>query len=158
RGSHPGDGASHIAIGRAWAEPPGRTRRLAVHRMVSWILLGISVAIWLLSGFGFLWPVPQALALGLAYAAHARWGFDPKGDLAVRVAELGRPRRGALDVQAAELRRIERDLHDGAQARLVALSMQLGRAEERLAGRGHDDHGGAPMRVVIAEDQALLRE
>ena len=40
---------------------------------------------------------------------------------------------GALDVQAAELRRIERDLHDGAQSRLVALSMQLGRAEERLA-------------------------
>jgi signal transduction histidine kinase len=38
-------------------------------------------------------------------------------------------------VQAAELRRIERDLHDGAQARLVALSMQLGRAEEGLADR-----------------------
>jgi signal transduction histidine kinase len=42
---------------------------------------------------------------------------------------------GALDVQAAELRRIERDLHDGAQARLVALSMQLGRAEDRLEDR-----------------------
>ena len=38
-------------------------------------------------------------------------------------------------MQAAELRRIERDLHDGAQARLVALSMQLGRAEERLEGQ-----------------------
>ena len=38
-------------------------------------------------------------------------------------------------MQAAELRRIERDLHDGAQARLVALSMQLGRAEEGLADR-----------------------
>ena len=46
---------------------------------------------------------------------------------------LTRTRQGALDVQAAELRRIERDLHDGAQARLVALSMRLGRAEERLA-------------------------
>ena len=44
-----------------------------------------------------------------------------------------RTRSGALDVQSSELRRIERDLHDGAQARLVALSMQLGRAEERLA-------------------------
>ena len=48
---------------------------------------------------------------------------------------LTETRRGALDVQAAELRRIERDLHDGAQARLVALSMQLGRAEEGLADR-----------------------
>jgi signal transduction histidine kinase len=38
-------------------------------------------------------------------------------------------------VQAAELRRIERDLHDGALARLVALSMHLGRAEERLGDR-----------------------
>jgi len=38
-------------------------------------------------------------------------------------------------VQAAEVRRIERDLHDGAQARLVALSMLMGRAEERLDDR-----------------------
>jgi len=52
--------------------------------------------------------------------------------LVERVDELARTRRGALDVQAAELRRIERDLHDGAQARLVALTMQLGRAEEKL--------------------------
>ena len=53
-------------------------------------------------------------------------------ELTERVDVLTRTRRGALDVQAAELRRIERDLHDGAQARLVALSMQLGRAEDRL--------------------------
>jgi signal transduction histidine kinase len=52
--------------------------------------------------------------------------------LTERVEQLARTRRGALDVQAAELRRIERDLHDGAQARLVALTMKLGRAEERL--------------------------
>ncbi len=55
--------------------------------------------------------------------------------LVARVDELTRTRRGALDVQAAELRRIERDLHDGAQARLVALSIHLGRAEEQLADR-----------------------
>lgn len=47
--------------------------------------------------------------------------------------ELTRTRRGAVDVQATELRRIERDLHDGAQARLVALSLQIGRAEFALA-------------------------
>ena len=44
---------------------------------------------------------------------------------------LTRTRRQAVDAQAAELRRIERDLHDGAQARLVALTLQLGRAELR---------------------------
>ena len=47
-------------------------------------------------------------------------------ELAERVDVLTRTRRGALDVQAAELRRIERDLHDGAQARLVALSDAAG--------------------------------
>ena len=58
-----------------------------------------------------------------------------EAQLEERVDELTRTRRGALDVQAAELRRIERDLHDGAQARLVALSMRLGRAEEKLEGQ-----------------------
>jgi signal transduction histidine kinase len=55
--------------------------------------------------------------------------------LTERVDELTRTRRGALDAQAAELRRIERDLHDGAQARLVSLSMLIGRAEEQLDDR-----------------------
>jgi signal transduction histidine kinase len=141
--------AFEIGIPRAWAEPPGRARRLAVHAMISLIVVGISLAIWALSGGGFFWPVFEILGLAVAYALHARWGLDPKGDLAVRVAELSRTRRGALDVQAAELRRIERDLHDGAQARLVALSMQLGRAEERLA-----DQPDAADLVRSAREQA----
>jgi signal transduction histidine kinase len=49
-----------------------------------------------------------------------------------RVEELTRTRAGALDAHAAELRRIERDLHDGVQARLVAVSMRLGVAREAL--------------------------
>ncbi|AEW98077.1 MULTISPECIES: sensor histidine kinase [Streptomycetaceae] len=46
--------------------------------------------------------------------------------LAARVAELTETRTATLDTAAAELRRIERDLHDGTQARLVALGMNLG--------------------------------
>ena len=49
-----------------------------------------------------------------------------------RVDTLTRTRAAAADVQAAELQRIERDLHDGAQARLVAVTMDLGRARERF--------------------------
>lgn len=49
-----------------------------------------------------------------------------------RVSELAESRSEAVDVQAAELRRIERDLHDGAQARLVASGMTLGMAAETL--------------------------
>ena len=53
-----------------------------------------------------------------------------RAELALRVRELAESRRETVDAQAAELRRIERDLHDGAQARLVALGMSLGMAEE----------------------------
>lgn len=53
-------------------------------------------------------------------------------ELAERVGVLTRTRVDALDAHGAELRRIERDLHDGAQARLVTLTMRLGVAEKAL--------------------------
>ncbi|MEU5301971.1 sensor histidine kinase [Streptomyces noursei] len=53
--------------------------------------------------------------------------------LATRVIELESDRGVVVDTAAADLRRIERDLHDGAQARLVALAMDLGLAKEKLA-------------------------
>ncbi|MEU6881947.1 sensor domain-containing protein [Streptomyces sp. NPDC046712] len=52
--------------------------------------------------------------------------------LATRVTELETDRGVVVDTAAADLRRIERDLHDGAQARLVALAMDLGLAKEKL--------------------------
>ncbi|MEU3955064.1 sensor domain-containing protein [Streptomyces achromogenes] len=52
-----------------------------------------------------------------------------RGDLTERVRVLTETRRDAVDTSAAELRRIERDLHDGAQARLVAMGMDLGTIE-----------------------------
>ncbi|MFE1801085.1 sensor histidine kinase [Streptomyces sp. NPDC059517] len=52
-----------------------------------------------------------------------------QGELAQRVRVLTETRRDAVDTSAAELRRIERDLHDGAQARLVAMGMDLGTIE-----------------------------
>jgi signal transduction histidine kinase len=48
---------------------------------------------------------------------------------------LTRTRRDALDVQEAELRRVERDLHDGAQAQLVSLGMSLGMASDLTPSR-----------------------
>jgi signal transduction histidine kinase len=69
-------------------------------------------------------------------AAHFRLtravlGTD-EGELAERVRVLTETRRDAVDSSAAELRRIERDLHDGAQARLVAMGMDLGTIEMLL--------------------------
>lgn len=67
-----------------------------------------------------------------------------------RVATLETSRRAVLDVEASELRRIERDLHDGAQQRLVMLAINLGLAEERIDA----DPAGAKALVADARDQA----
>jgi signal transduction histidine kinase len=57
--------------------------------------------------------------------------------MATRVRSLERARSQTVDASAATLRRIERDLHDGTQAQLVALAMRLGMAKEKL-GDSHD--------------------
>jgi signal transduction histidine kinase len=79
------------------------------------------------------WWLPPALSVRLL--AHiAGWLLRPTESsmLAQRVEQLTESRAETVDSQAAELRRIERDLHDGAQARLVSLGMSLGMAEELL--------------------------
>jgi signal transduction histidine kinase len=74
-----------------------------------------------------LWLVPRTIG------PHARSLLRPAPDpeLAGRVEQLTQTRADAVDSASAELRRVERDLHDGAQARLVALGMNL-RAAERM--------------------------
>jgi signal transduction histidine kinase len=65
---------------------------------------------------------------------HIAGAPDPKvASLTQRVQTLTQTRTDAVDAAAAELRRIERDLHDGAQARLVALGMSLQAAERMFA-------------------------
>jgi signal transduction histidine kinase len=71
--------------------------------------------------------------------------------LAERVEVLTTTRAGAVDAQAAELQRIERDLHDGAQARLVALAMNLGMAEDKF------DTDPAQARELLAEARGEAR-
>ncbi|MGC4747882.1 sensor histidine kinase [Micromonospora sp. DT201] len=78
------------------------------------------------------WAVP-VLAVAYALAARASFAPSPRSRLERRVTELTATRAGALDAHAAELRRIERDLHDGTQARLVAIAIHLGIAQSRRA-------------------------
>jgi signal transduction histidine kinase len=80
----------------------------------------VLLAAFLFLAFG-LWLVPRTLGARGALV----------GRLTSRVQRLAETRTDAVDTAAAELRRVERDLHDGAQARLVALGMSL-RAAERL--------------------------
>jgi signal transduction histidine kinase len=80
------------------------------------------------------WWLPPGLALrAQARLARALLAPSEKSQLALRVEQLTESRAETVDTQAAELRRIERDLHDGAQARLVALGMSLAMAEDELA-------------------------
>ncbi|MFK0101875.1 sensor histidine kinase [Streptomyces sp. NPDC091040] len=136
---------------------PGDRVRLALTDPGTW-----RDALWLpyatLSILGFsavvlvLWPVallvdgtaaafghrPRALPVFEQLAdAQARWTAallkpSPSAKLGQRVAELSESRAGAMESHSAELRRIERDLHDGVQAQLVALSMRVGLARQQV--------------------------
>jgi signal transduction histidine kinase len=143
-----------FAVRRARLRYTGATRWYAIQAGVSLVLVGTCLAVWWFTG-GFFWPVFPFVALSVLLALNPLAFRPGQRRLELRVDELTRTRSGALDVQASELRRIERDLHDGAQARLVALSMQLGRAEERLAD--HPD-SAALVRQAREEATAAIRE
>ncbi|WP_171168273.1 sensor histidine kinase [Streptomyces sp. I05A-00742] len=85
------------------------------------------------TGLLLAWPWASRAAL-VAHAHFTRFLLGPtrSAELASRVRHLAETRTTALDTQAAELRRIERDLHDGAQARLVGLGFTLGAVERNL--------------------------
>src|SRR4051794_1173731 len=111
-----------------------------------WALLVFTVGILTL-------PMTVALvragAAGTGALARLLLGADTE-ELEERVEVLTETRAGAVDAAAAELERIERDLHDGAQARLVALAMDLGMAEERF----ERDPDGARELVEKAREEA----
>jgi signal transduction histidine kinase len=100
-------------VSRAIPPPafPGNTKPVLAVIGCAMVVTGVAAAPWLLRGYGLL------AARILAPSGQA--------ELALRVRHLSQTRTEALDTGAAEIRRIERDLHDGAQARLVAMGMTL---------------------------------
>jgi len=118
----------------------GRRRWLALHMALTAVAAGAMIMIWVLSGGGTFWPgIPVVCLIGLVVChlvLSENWDrlFSSGREkvLTERVDQLTRTRQGTLEAQAAQLRQVERDLHDGAQSRLVALSMQLARAEAKL--------------------------
>ncbi|MDX2931749.1 sensor histidine kinase [Streptomyces ipomoeae] len=95
-------------------------------------------------------PLINRLADLEAHWSEALLKPSPKARLAERVQELTATRADAIAAHGAELRRIERDLHDGAQARLVSLSMRIG-----LAQRAYDRDPEAARKLLIdAQEQA----
>jgi signal transduction histidine kinase len=114
----------------------------------AWVAVAAGVPALALAAYVF-----TALAAG--QAGLARLLLDPReAELAAAVADLRRSRVQLVDAFETERRRIERDLHDGVQQRLVALTMTLGRAELDVAeGPGLD-----LVRRAHAEAEAALEE
>ncbi|MFI8217922.1 sensor histidine kinase [Streptomyces sp. NPDC085932] len=101
-----------------------------------------------------LWPVLPFVARGLTNVDRAmvRGLLSPSDELERRIAELESDRGVVVDTAAADLRRIERDLHDGAQARLVNLAMGLGLAKEKVL----EDPDAAAAMVEEAHGEVKL--
>ena len=108
------------------------------------------------------WLVTPHLARARALAERAILGHSLVGRLERRVEEVTATRSESLDHSAAEVRRIERDLHDGAQARMTAVGMNVGLAEKLMA---NDPDGAAELLrearettlAALADMRALIR-
>ncbi|HKA68074.1 MAG TPA: sensor histidine kinase [Actinomycetes bacterium] len=116
-----------------WPERLGRP--LGIHAGISTLIIFFLTAVWAVTTPGeYFWPIWPALGLSIVVLLHLIIVLmtPDRTEMENRIEELTSTRAGAVDAQDAELRRIERDLHDGAQARLVALGMSLGLAEQRM--------------------------
>ncbi|MBR7825717.1 sensor domain-containing protein [Actinospica sp. MGRD01-02] len=125
----------------------GMTERLVWAGAELWIVLLCAILVYLGP-----WIVSVAVRVD-ARAASELLGPSRAEQLAQRVAKLTESRAGALDAADVERRRIERDLHDGAQQRLVSLAMNLGLARATLA-----DELSEPARRALQEAHEEAKE
>ncbi|MBW9207266.1 sensor domain-containing protein [Mumia sp. zg.B17] len=102
-------------------------RLVQVHDVASSFAMWVPAALCVLAWWFVTPPVSRLrVRMDLALLSPTR------AELEKRLAEVSASRTETIDHSAAELRRIERDLHDGAQARLVSLGMSLGLAEQLM--------------------------
>lgn len=117
-----------LAVLSAWwagAATSRSARQAGEATLISLFLIGV----WAAAGGGSFWPVYPIAGLALAVGLRT---VTRGAKTEARVEELTQSRAGAVEAAETQLRRIERDLHDGAQARLVALGMNIGMAEQQL--------------------------
>jgi signal transduction histidine kinase len=143
--------------------------------LVSWLFspgfLSIGSPGWLhgtaifCSGIILFFAAPWAVRVMIYLDRYLMRGLLGPDAVDLRVRSLEHARAQTADASAATLRRIERDLHDGTQAQLVALAMRLGMAKEKLADTDHldldqvsklvnDAHRGAKEAIVELRDLA----
>ena len=124
-----------------WARGPGLSAG-EVGANVAFGILALLLAPWIMRAFALLREAMVRVLLGRSR----------EQELAHEVDRLADSRARSVDAASVERVRIERDLHDGAQARLVALAMDLGRARERLERQG--DRTEAAELVAEAHEEA----
>ncbi|MEV5412065.1 histidine kinase [Thermopolyspora sp. NPDC052614] len=134
----------------------------ALLAVLPWILLGFAVYLPTLGSPLGLVAAPLVAAAAVAVAPYvpnlyglwtrALLGATMRARLTRQVARLARTRTETVDAQTAELHRIERDLHDGAQARLVAMGMTLGAAEQLV------DTDPAAAKALLARTREASQE
>jgi signal transduction histidine kinase len=133
--------AFHLVVGERIVDTTG----LVLFGSLVGLLLGLALI-----------PVAASVSRGLMLLHRAvvqgLLCVDPAAALRQDVERLRGSRSAALELEASELRRIERDLHDGAQQRLVMLAIDLGMAEERIDA----DPAGAKSLIADAREQARL--
>jgi signal transduction histidine kinase len=112
-----------------------RRPRLWVGVRVACGIFNVVLGVLLLASVDRLGPLAWLAAIPLAGAALIFWTvYRLQQDSVHRVRELEESRAHVVDDSAARLRRIDRDLHDGAQAQMVAVTMKLGLAVKKLGG------------------------
>ena len=144
---------------------------VTVNGCVGWILTALPAGLLALGALGLIAPFAslEVRLLAIGAAAVGLWGSPwllrgygllassmlapvGKAELVQRVQQLSQTRTEALDTGAAEIRRIERDLHDGAQARLVAMGMTLD-----AAGQIIDTNPAAARALLIEARDASVK-
>ena len=126
-----------------------RRPRLWVGVRVACGIFNVVLGVLLLASLRWLGPLAWLAALPLAGAVLIFWTvYRLQQDSVLRVRELEQSRAHAVDDSAARLRQIERDLHDGAQAQMVAVTMKLGLAVKKL-GRMVDGTGQTDLDRVL---------
>ncbi|WP_405664461.1 sensor domain-containing protein [Streptomyces sp. RK9] len=154
-------------------------RWLVVHFVHGLLLLYVALLLWVIGALvdgvwcGLLGRRAVVLPLIVRLAElDTRWSTallkpspeaERNAELAERVEELTVTRAGAVAAHGAELRRIERDLHDGTQARLVSLSMRVGLArraydKQVAAGPGEGPQDPDVIRKLLADAQDQAEE
>jgi signal transduction histidine kinase len=138
-----------------WAVPPRETWQIFDVRIDNWpMALAVAVPVAIVA-LGMVW-----FGIPLLARVHATVTklLLSESKLAARVEELAETRAGAINAHDAELRRIERDLHDGTQARLVSIAMRLGVAEKSLDDKDPVTHLVREAREGAEQAMGELRD